>query len=64
MDTTVYTIPEFCTAHRLSRALLYLFIRDGRGPAIMKVGRRRLISVEAAAEWRQRMQADTPDDPQ
>ncbi len=51
-----YTFPEFSKAHRISRSMLYKLIKQGLGPRIMKVGRRRLISIEAAAEWRQRME--------
>ena len=52
-----YSVPEFCAAHRISRALLYIMLRDGRGPRIFKAGRRTLISVDAAQEWRGRMEA-------
>ena len=55
MDQQAFSIPEFCAAHRLSRAFLYQLMKDGRAPAFMKIGRRRLITVEAAAAWRQRM---------
>jgi hypothetical protein len=48
---------QFCEAHGISRALFYVMQRDGRGPAIMKVGKRTLISVEAATDWRRRMEA-------
>ena len=52
-----FTVPEFCSAHRISRALFYIMARDGRGPAIFKCGRRTLISIEAANDWRRRMEA-------
>ena len=51
-----YSIAEFCAAHRISRAHLYTAIKAGQGPAIMKVGGRRLVSVEAAATWRRKME--------
>ncbi len=51
-----YSVSDFCRAHGISRALLYKLLRDGRGPRIMKVGRRTLISQEAAEEWRRRME--------
>ena len=51
-----YSVSDFCGAHGISRALLYKLLRDGRGPRIMKVGRRTLISREAAEEWRRRME--------
>jgi len=52
-----FTIPEFCAAHRISRALFYILAREGRAPAIIKAGRRTLISNEAAARWRRDMEA-------
>ena len=59
MNQPVYTVPDFCAAHSISRALFYLLMRDGRAPAVMKVGRRTLVSAEAAATWRKRMETDT-----
>lgn len=53
------TVVEFCCAHRFSRALFYLLVREGRGPRLLKVGRRTLITLESAAEWRGRMEAST-----
>jgi len=50
MDT--YSVEQFCTSHNISRASFYQLLKDGKGPAIMKVGRRTLISREAAAAWR------------
>jgi hypothetical protein len=53
---SAFTVPEFCEAHRISRALLYLMLRDGRGPRVMKAGRRTLISKEAAEAWRHQLE--------
>jgi excisionase family DNA binding protein len=57
MPTSAYSIAEFCRAHGVSRAFVYALLKRGEGPAVMKVGRRTLVSVEAAAEWRRRMEA-------
>jgi hypothetical protein len=51
-----FTVGEFCEAHRISRALYYILQRENRAPASMKVGRRRVISVEAAEAWRRQME--------
>ena len=40
----------FCQEHGISRATFYNLLKRGHGPVIMKVGRRTLISAEAAAE--------------
>lgn len=53
------TVQQFCTDHNISRSTFYNLINDGRGPTLMKVGSRTLISVEAAADWRRRMEAET-----
>ncbi len=52
-----YTIVEFCIAHRISRAGFYNLLKSGTAPRVMKVGARRLISAEAAAEWRRQMES-------
>ena len=46
-----YTIPEFCEAHRFSRATYYNLPPDER-PDEARVLGRKLITMEAAAAWR------------
>lgn len=55
-ETQAYSISKFCEAHSISRAKFYLLCKEGQSPKIMRVGRRRLISVEAAKEWRECME--------
>ncbi len=50
-------MPEFCEAHRISRALFYALKKEGQGPATMKVRGRTIISTESAADWRRRMES-------
>ena len=52
-----YSISEFCADHGISRAGFYNLIKSGKGPRLMKIGARRLISCESAAEWRRRMES-------
>jgi predicted DNA-binding transcriptional regulator AlpA len=47
------TIEEFCASHNISVRTLWNMRRDGTAPRIMKIGRRVLISVESAREWRE-----------
>jgi predicted site-specific integrase-resolvase len=54
--TAVYTVTEFCDAHRISRAHLYNLVKRGDGPVLMKAGKRTLVSEEAAVAWRRRME--------
>ena len=51
-----FSIGEFCRLHDISRSLFYVLREKGEGPRVMKVGRRTLISAEAAAEWRKNME--------
>lgn len=51
-----YSVDEFCTLNDISRALFYNLTKEGKAPRLMKVGRRTLISTEAAADWRNRME--------
>jgi hypothetical protein len=47
-----YSIDEFAAAHGLSVAMYFKLRGQGLGPEEMHVGRRRLISLEAAERWR------------
>jgi predicted DNA-binding transcriptional regulator AlpA len=57
IDRAAYSVVEFARLHGVSRAHVYNLLRDGMGPRVMRAGRRTLISAEAAAEWRRRMEA-------
>ncbi len=48
------TIKEFCQSHGISRALYYKTPLDQR-PAELRLGRRVIITTEAAVNWRERM---------
>jgi predicted DNA-binding transcriptional regulator AlpA len=54
-----FSIQEFCRLHDISRSLFYVLREKGEAPRVMKVGRRTLISAEAAAEWRKNMEQMT-----
>lgn len=51
-----FSVAEFCDAHGFTKVLFYKLMKLGRGPRIMKVGNRTLISAEAAADWRRAME--------
>jgi hypothetical protein len=61
VENTCFNIEEFCKAHRISRAMLYKLWNQGLGPRTMRTGKRVLITVEAAAEWRRENEARTQD---
>ena len=52
MDCEVYSVPEFCSAHGISRGTFYNLAKANKAPRFMKVGERTLISKESAAKWR------------
>jgi hypothetical protein len=60
----VYDVSSFCESHKISRSFLYKLIAEGHGPRLLKLGRRTLISSEAATEWRARMEKDGSGDPE
>ena len=51
-----FSVDEFCAAHGISRAMFYKLGKKNNAPRIMRVGTRTLISEEAAADWRRRME--------
>jgi predicted DNA-binding transcriptional regulator AlpA len=53
-ERAAYTVSEFCAAHRISRSTLYELWAAGAGPRFILVGSKRIITVEAAADWRRR----------
>lgn len=57
MTKHALSVRDFCESHGICRATLYNLWRDGEGPRFFHVGRRRLITPEAAAEWRREMEA-------
>jgi hypothetical protein len=54
-----FTVAEFCESHRISQAKYYEMKKEGWGPVEMSVGRRRLISYEAASAWRREREVET-----
>src|SRR5262245_25805143 len=53
-----FSIPDFCRLHGgISEAFFHKLVRDGLGPALMKVGARTMVSIEAAAAWRREREA-------
>ncbi len=58
MTKQAYSVDEFCEAHGFCRATLYNLWRSGDGPRFMRVRDRRLISIEAAADWRRDMETE------
>jgi predicted DNA-binding transcriptional regulator AlpA len=56
---SLLSVPAFCADQAVSRSLFYRLLKEGRGPRLTKIASRTLISAEAAAEWRARMEQET-----
>jgi excisionase family DNA binding protein len=57
MEKMAYRVEEFAEAHGLGRPTVYEEIRAGR-LKVAKVGRRTVITTEAARDWRARLSAE------
>ena len=55
-DKSAFSVNQFCEAYGLSRSSFYRMLREGLAPAIIRVGRRVLVSIEAARDWERTMQ--------
>ena len=53
-----FSIEAFAKAHNIGRTLVYAEIKQKRLRTFL-VGKRRLISVEGAAEWRREREEET-----
>ena len=58
MNKDAFTISQFCEGHEISRAFFYTLQKEGRAPKVVKLKAKRLITVEAAREWREKLDAD------
>jgi len=52
MSIEAFTISQFCEAHNFSRAFFYILKKKGQAPKIVELGGKRLITREAAEQWR------------
>lgn len=50
------SVNQFCENNNISRGMFYKLLRQGRGPRIMKVGNRTLVTPEAEEDWRKEME--------
>ena len=54
----MFSVRDFCKAHGISKAFFYKLHAQGKSPPMCKLGSRSLISAEAAADWRQRLEGE------
>ena len=57
--TGAFDIRDFCDYHKISKSHFYNLIKQNLAPKMMSVGKRKLISEEAAAEWRRAMEKNS-----
>ena len=57
-----FTVEQFLRRYPISRTSLYREWRNGGGPKRCRVGRRILITAEAAREWMQSLEEGALDD--
>jgi hypothetical protein len=53
-DRDAYSIKEFCRRHGISESFFFKLQAQGAAPDTITVGKRRLITREAARAWRKR----------
>jgi len=53
------TVAEFSQAHGFGRNRFYTLQREGLAPRTFRIGKRVMISVEAARDWREMMERRT-----
>jgi excisionase family DNA binding protein len=58
IERRAYSVEGFCDAFGIGRSTFYRLQQDGCGPAVMRVGRRTLISAEAVDKWRRQREED------
>lgn len=59
MQLGASSIARFCEDNDISRSTFYKLDSAGKAPRTFRVGRRRLVSDEAAIEWRRERERET-----
>ena len=52
-NSPLKSVEEFCRNNGISRVTLWNLEKQGKGPAFMRIGRRKLITATAEAAWRE-----------
>lgn len=55
-ERAALSVREFCSLHGFSRSSFYNLCATGKGPRLLKVGARTLVTRESATAWRRRME--------
>ena len=62
MDKELLSVTDFCKVTGISRALFYTLKKEGKAPALCKVGDRTLISRTAFEKWIAELEAASAND--
>lgn len=54
--TKAQDVNTFCETYGISRSMFYKLQRQGKGPRLLKIGKRTLVTIEAAEQWQQDME--------
>lgn len=54
-EKLAFSVRDFCALHDITRSTFYVLKARGEAPDVIRVGRRTLISKEAALRWREDM---------
>lgn len=58
MTGPAFDVDEFCRRNRISRGTFYNLRKRRKGPRVMKVGSRTIVTPEAEDDWRRDMEED------
>jgi hypothetical protein len=62
MEQAVYTLPEYCSAEKVSRSLVYAEWARGEGVEFFRRGNKILISHEARVRYREKLEREAAAD--
>ena len=51
-----HDVNTFCKTFGISRSMFYKLQRQNKGPRILKIGKRTLITTEAIEDWQRQME--------
>jgi hypothetical protein len=58
-ERDAYSIQEFCRRNGFSVSFHHKLQRQGIGPRLMRLGKRTLVTIEAADAWRHEREAES-----
>ena len=51
------SVDQFCRKYSICRASFYNLLKTGRGPRVLKIGSRTVVTAEADDDWRRTAEA-------